>query len=161
MDEQPLRTIARLGVHIQQLFANATERNVGVVLSGSGTSGRLAYLCVRLWRAALPAQHRQSGLRYIIAGGDSALFTAREAVEDDCQAGVNTLLQACEGLSRVVFIGITCGLSAPFVAAQLTHCMDHPERFTPVLLGFNPPSLARYIYDLLLYKNEAYVYGIL
>lgn len=42
-----------------------------------------------------------------------------------------------------LFVGITCGLSAPFVASQLEFCRKQPERFCTVLLGFNPPELAR------------------
>ena len=53
------------------------------------------------------------------------------------------VFQACEGKERVLYIGITCGLSAPYVAGQLDYCMDNPGVFTPVLLGFNPVSLAR------------------
>ena len=51
--------------------------------------------------------------------------------------------QVSEGKSKVVFVGITCGLSAPFVAGQLEHCMDHADVFVPVLVGFNPAHLAR------------------
>ena len=46
-------------------------------------------------------------------------------------------------MKRVLFIGITCGLSAPFVAGQLNYCIQHSEVFVPVLLGFNPTALAR------------------
>uniref|UniRef100_A0A3Q2YZ76 Glucokinase regulator n=1 Tax=Hippocampus comes TaxID=109280 RepID=A0A3Q2YZ76_HIPCM len=49
----------------------------------------------------------------------------------------------CEGKKRVLFIGISCGLSAPFVAGQLEFCLRHPEVFTPVLIGFNPAHQAR------------------
>lgn len=53
--------------------------------------------------------------------------------------------QATKGKNRVLFIGITCGLSAPYVAGQLWHCMENLDVFTPVLLGFNPTGLARYV----------------
>ena len=29
------------------------------------------------------------------------------------------------------------------MAGQLDYCLDHGNRFTAVLLGFNPPSMAR------------------
>lgn len=51
----------------------------------------------------------------------------------------------CQGKSRVIFIGITCGLSAPYVAGQLQHCMENLDIFTPVLMGFNPVEQARLI----------------
>ncbi|MEQ2167056.1 hypothetical protein GOODEAATRI_000274 [Goodea atripinnis] len=48
-----------------------------------------------------------------------------------------------EGKKRVLFIGISCGLSAPFVAGQLDFCLQHPDVYTPVLVGFNPAHQAR------------------
>lgn len=48
-----------------------------------------------------------------------------------------------ESFEHVLFIGIKCGLSAPFVGGQLEHCLDNPQKFTPVLIGFNPVSMAR------------------
>ena len=41
-------------------------------------------------------------------------------------------------------MGITCGLSAPYVAGQLDFCMEHLDRFVPVLIGFNPVDSARW-----------------
>ena len=52
-------------------------------------------------------------------------------------------IQISEGHSRVLYIGLTCGMSAPYVAGQLDYCMQHPEKFTPVLIGFNPVERAR------------------
>uniref|UniRef100_A0A667WTB5 Glucokinase (hexokinase 4) regulator n=1 Tax=Myripristis murdjan TaxID=586833 RepID=A0A667WTB5_9TELE len=67
---------------------------------------------------------------YIIAGGDRCLL-------------VSGALQLCEGKRRVLFIGISCGLSAPFVAGQLDFCLQHLDVYTPVLVGFNPAFQAR------------------
>ena len=53
--------------------------------------------------------------------------------------------QLTTGKRKVVYIGITCGLSAPYVAGQLDYCMDHLDVFTPVVIGFNPTHLARYV----------------
>lgn len=62
----------------------------------------------------------------------------------DVMKWINSLLlQVSEGKKKVVFVGITCGLSAPYVAGQLEYCMDRSEVFTPVLIGFNPSHLAR------------------
>jgi len=58
-------------------------------------------------------------------------------------------MQACKGKERVLFIGITCGLSAPYVAGQLDYCMNNLDVFTPVLLGFNPITLSRYFVFIL------------
>ncbi|KAF6733374.1 Glucokinase regulatory protein [Oryzias melastigma] len=80
---------------------------------------------------------------YIIAGGDRALLSSQEAPEDDPELGMLSLQKVCEGKKRVLFIGVSCGLSAPFVAGQLDFCLQHPEVYTPVLLGFNPTHQAR------------------
>ena len=75
----------------------------------------------------------------------SALVASIEATEDDPVAGAAELQRVTESFERVLFIGITCGLSAPFVGGQLEYCLDHPEKFTPVLMGYNPVSMARKI----------------
>ncbi|XP_061561641.1 glucokinase regulatory protein [Phycodurus eques] len=114
-----------------------------VVLSGCGTSGRLAFLVVSGFNKALREMNHSEVYEYIIAGGDRALFSSQEAPEDDPHLGMRCLKKVCEGKKRVLFIGISCGLSAPFVAGQLDFCLRHPEVFTPVLLGFNPAHQAR------------------
>ena len=60
-------------------------------------------------------------------------------------AGATELRTASEGFERVLFIGITCGVSAPFVGGQLEYCLDNLHKFTPVLMGFNPVAMARRI----------------
>lgn len=44
-----------------------------------------------------------------------------------------------------MYIGITCGLSAPFIGAQIDWILDQEqqEKFVSVLMGFNPISVAR------------------
>jgi N-acetylmuramic acid 6-phosphate (MurNAc-6-P) etherase len=66
-----------------------------VVLSGCGTSGRLAFFTARSFNAAMVARGLPPCFRYICAGGDSALFVSREAPEDNWQAGVDRLQQVC------------------------------------------------------------------
>jgi N-acetylmuramic acid 6-phosphate (MurNAc-6-P) etherase len=106
-----------------------------IVLSGAGTSGRLAWLCAD-----------ESRIRYLSAGGEEALITAREGAEDnttDAKADLQRITEET-GASHVIYVGITCGLSAPYVAAQLAYAMEQGSaRFTPLLLGFNPIQLAR------------------
>uniref|UniRef100_A0A3B5MIF4 SIS domain-containing protein n=1 Tax=Xiphophorus couchianus TaxID=32473 RepID=A0A3B5MIF4_9TELE len=80
---------------------------------------------------------------YVIAGGDRALFSSQEAPEDDPTLGALRLkkvstIPCLRGKKRVLFIGVSCGLSAPFVAGQLDFCLRHPDVYTPVLVGFNP-----------------------
>ncbi|XP_052091066.1 glucokinase regulatory protein-like [Mytilus californianus] len=116
-----------------------------IVLSGCGTSGRIAFLIARNFNEVLRNSGREQCFRYLIAGRDKALFTSQEAPEDDPQCGIEMLKEVTEGRNRVLFIGITCGLSAPYVAGQLYYCMENLNIYTPVLLGFNPCNLARNI----------------
>ncbi|XP_046887450.1 glucokinase regulatory protein isoform X2 [Hypomesus transpacificus] len=114
-----------------------------VVLSGCGTSGRLAYLLATCFNRALRQQSQELQYCYIIAGGDRALLTSQEAPEDNPELGMLSLMKLCEGKRHVLFIGISCGLSAPFVAGQLDFCLQHPDVYVPVLVGFNPVCQAR------------------
>uniref|UniRef100_H2Z8J3 SIS domain-containing protein n=1 Tax=Ciona savignyi TaxID=51511 RepID=H2Z8J3_CIOSA len=118
-----------------------SESNNAIVLSGCGTSGRLAFMTARSFNQVVPGQK----FSYTIAGGDKALFTSQEAPEDDRNAGVQDLIRVTGGKEKVLFIGISVGLSAPYVAGQLDYCMDKLDKYTPVLVGFNPVNLARNI----------------
>ncbi|XP_060790527.1 glucokinase regulatory protein isoform X2 [Neoarius graeffei] len=91
----------------------------------------------------LASHHQKQIYWYIIAGGDKSLLTSQETVEDDPLLGALTLEKACAGKKHVLFFGISCGLSAPFVAGQLDFCLRNLESFTPVLIGFNPVDMAR------------------
>ncbi|XP_062863543.1 glucokinase regulatory protein isoform X2 [Trichomycterus rosablanca] len=113
-----------------------------IVLSGCGSSGRFAFLLMSFNRL-LASQHQNQIYSYIIAGGDKALLTSQEAPEDNPMLGALTLDKVCAGKKHVLFIGISCGLSAPFVAGQLDLCLKNLEIFTPVLIGFNPVHMAR------------------
>uniref|UniRef100_A0A665U4T3 SIS domain-containing protein n=1 Tax=Echeneis naucrates TaxID=173247 RepID=A0A665U4T3_ECHNA len=86
-----------------------------VVLSGCGTSGRLAFL-MSSFNRELKKLNQSLVYSYIIVS---------------------------EGKKQVLFIGISCGLSAPFVAGQLDFCLQHPEVYTPVMVGFNPTHQAK------------------
>lgn len=145
LDEGPRRAaedMARLWAdRIREAVPDARPT---VVLSGSGTSGRLAHLCATAFNRALARRGVPSVFGYLASGGDVALVAAQESAEDDAPAGVRDLLALVgEEGPRVVLVGVTCGLSAPYVAGQLAHCAARPDRFTPCVLGFNPPALAR------------------
>ncbi|XP_060583846.1 glucokinase regulatory protein-like [Ruditapes philippinarum] len=140
--EEMIKTIDDVSEHVIEMLQ---EDGSGlVVFSGCGTSGRLGFMVARTFNELQRERKRPEIFRYLIAGGDKALFTSQEAPEDDPHAGIEALKKISEGKDRVLYIGITCGLSAPFVAGQLEYCMDN-SKFVPVLLGFNPEHLARNI----------------
>jgi N-acetylmuramic acid 6-phosphate (MurNAc-6-P) etherase len=130
----------------EHMAAALRHDNGRVVLSGSGTSGRMAFLLCRAFNSRLVALGRPPACRYLCAGGDVALFSSREAPEDDWACGRDRLAAIVEEEARgapVVVVGITCGFSAPFVAGQLDYALQQPKHVVPVLLGFNPCERAR------------------
>jgi N-acetylmuramic acid 6-phosphate (MurNAc-6-P) etherase len=179
LDAAPLAALERLATHVRDALR---DPSAAVVLSGCGTSGRLAFFCARGFNHALREQRasklsrseeggesaaasatvsatartatagdapqlRVGPFLYTIAGGDRALIKSQESAEDDPQAGVRDLLALIGPadrpvFSRVVLIGISCGLSAAYVAGQLHYCVSDP-RCVPCVLGFNPPAQAR------------------
>ena len=129
-----------------------------VVMSGSGTSGRLGMLIARDLNASL----LQSGMvsmdslpfGYTISGGDAAILLSDELPEDDPITAVHDLHNCTLNNSNVCLIGITCGLSAPYVAGQVDYILDTIEqaegttkdnetRYSTIMMGFNPDVLAR------------------
>ena len=83
-----------------------------------------------------------------IAGGERALFAAAELAEDEAGKAVEDLVslerqhRGGRGWSRVLYVGITCGLSATYVGAQLEYALKTPH-YAAVLVGFNPVERAR------------------
>ncbi|XP_031147461.1 glucokinase regulatory protein isoform X1 [Sander lucioperca] len=141
LSKQVVETLMEVAKKVERILKD--PRDSVVVLSGCGTSGRLAFLITSTFNRALRELNQSSVYSYIIAGGDRALLSSQEAPEDDPEQGMLSLKKVCEGKKRVLFIGISCGLSAPFVAGQLDLCLQHPEVYTPVLVGFNPTHQAR------------------
>ncbi|CAM2070651.1 SIS domain-containing protein [Sulfidibacter corallicola] len=104
-----------------------------VVFGGAGTSGRLALQC-----AATSGKPQVHGL---LAGGMAAYFRAREGVEDSPAAGHADLVPYLADPGPAVYVGITCGLSAAYVAGQVAACLDRPDT-TVAVLGFTSPGTA-------------------
>ncbi|KAK7152554.1 hypothetical protein R3I93_010700 [Phoxinus phoxinus] len=136
-----IQTMVDVAKRVEMILRDPEESLI--VLSGCGTSGRIAFLLVTSFNEMLNAQRQKQICSYIIAGGDRALLTSQEAPEDDPGLGARMLEKVCAGKKEVLFIGISCGMSAPFVAGQLDFCLNHLDIFTPVLLGFNPVHMAR------------------
>jgi hypothetical protein len=105
---------------------------------------RIAWLCaVQLNR--LLARLRPGTapcFKYRVSGGDEALIVSKELPEDDPHLGASDLRDAVAGYDQSFVFGVTCGLSAPYVAGQIDAAMSIPG-CTAVLVGFNPIELAR------------------
>jgi N-acetylmuramic acid 6-phosphate (MurNAc-6-P) etherase len=116
--------------------AEVIRRGGCIALSGCGTSGRIAFLIARRFERLL---HRRV-VDYVIAGGDSALLLSDELPEDDPRLGAADMERAVRGRPAYV-IGVTCGLSAPYVAGQLADAVS--SGLPCAAIGFNPAELAR------------------
>lgn len=143
-DKEAITAMDRIAEKAAEMLQNSNG-DTAIVLSGCGTSGRLAFFLTRKFSQLAKAQRLSACYEYLIAGGDIALFTSQEAPEDNWKKGQEDLIEVSRNKKRVLFIGITCGLSAPYVAGQLDYCIKHSEIFIPVLLGFNPVHQARQI----------------
>ena len=66
-----------------------------------------------------------------------------ELVEDDAVTGKANLEKLAAPYDRVLYIGISVGLWAPYVAGQLDVANNNKDKYLPVVIGFNPPHLAR------------------
>ncbi|EFA79704.1 hypothetical protein PPL_07395 [Heterostelium album PN500] len=117
------------------------SREVDFVVSGAGTSGRLAYFLARSfakWTSLPNARYH-----YLIAGGDRALTVGVEGAEDDIEqarADINSIMRPN---AIVVYFGVTCGLSAPYVASQIARLLDCKSDHIINVVGFNPLERAR------------------
>ncbi|XP_071487786.1 glucokinase regulatory protein-like [Diadema antillarum] len=145
-DADVVDTIKRIAEKLVKVLESSGRW--AVVISGCGTSGRLAFFISTKMNGLMTRMGREPCCHYLIGGGVRALTHSVEAFEDSPGHGSKDLQElerslASQGCQRILFIGITCGLSAPYVAGQLDYCLEHAEQYTPVLLGFNPVSLAK------------------
>jgi N-acetylmuramic acid 6-phosphate (MurNAc-6-P) etherase len=141
------RCVGTASLRIQT--ASASRGKVLFLFSGCGTSGRYAFQCARALEEAVsrcsPSAASHVAFDFTIAGGDISIVASQELPEDDPAAGERDLNAAVarHAPDHVVFFGITCGLSAPYVAGQINATMEKPEFYTSVLIGFNHPAMAR------------------
>ena len=103
-----------------KVAATGAPAKVAIVFTGCGTSGRVGFLVARRFNAMLRARgHEGTAFRYLISGGDSALLLSDELPEDDPVTGAAELQAVVDAHHATLLVGITCGLSAPYVAGQL------------------------------------------
>ena len=139
-DSETLITLARLAYIAGKILSNPRGC---VVMSGAGTSGRLAMFTARAFNQKQTDPQAPQQFRYTMAGGSQALIQAQEGAEDDAVQSVRDLEEAAAGFDEVFYIGITCGMSAPYIAGQLEHMLNGRMKGHAVLMGFNPVEMAR------------------
>lgn len=140
MDEEILEKLAHAGWLFSRHLANPKS---SIVFSGAGTSGRLAHILALEYNRVLRDRGLPEVFKGLIAGGEPALIQAQESAEDDPELAVKDLKKVLgEETEQGLYVGITCGLSAPYVAAQLDYVGGN-KSFHSIVLGFNPASGAR------------------
>ncbi len=103
-----------------------------LVYLGAGTSGRLGVLdASEAPPTFLTPPERVVGL---IAGGDRALRTSSEGLEDDPDGAIPEL-EALELTPRDTVIGVAAGGSTPYVRGGLRWCRARNDRGRPGCLG--------------------------
>lgn len=146
--EKVARQMSRLLEKQKGNKANKTQ----CVFSGCGTSGRIAFLTAR--RYNMFWQHfngsvEQKPFNYLMAGGDAALLLSDEMPEDDPHLGAKQVedIHKTSGVNGTYLIGVTCGISAPYVAGQLDYFLNfkskNGDQSGAAVLGFNPYYLSR------------------
>ncbi len=113
-----------------------------IIITGAGTSGRLAMLVCRTFNYMLEDLGEEPVFDYLIAGTNKALIKAQEGAEDDPHQAVVELKEKVGSAKHVAFVGITCGFSAPYIAGQLDYTSKQKGYFS-VFLGFNPVERGR------------------
>ncbi|UPR00661.1 glucokinase regulatory protein [Chloropicon primus] len=115
-----------------------------VVFSGAGTSGRLCWAACELMKDLAKLSNAEIRCECSLAGGNRAFKKAVEHAEDDeasASAALDQIVAANglnegEGPSNIILVGVTCGMSATWVASQIGRTLDLGGK--AVLLGFTP-----------------------
>lgn len=139
LDEEIVEKIALTALRLSRHLKNPKS---AVVISGAGTSGRIANLVSTQFNRYLREHNMPEVFRPLIAGGAEALIQAQESAEDSAAIALKDFKEALGEADGGMYFGITCGLSATYVAAQLDYIGGHAE-FNSVVIGFNPVSMAR------------------
>ena len=152
LDEEIIFKIEKGASILAKVIKNREGR---IIISGCGTSGRIACLTCVYVNRVLKNNGFKECCEYVCSGGDGSLVLSNEFHEDDPFVGANDLKEKLNGVSgEIVFIGVTCGLSAPYVAGQIDYLLhkksclrtndNHDiDNINIILIGFNPVALAR------------------
>ncbi|KAM9200951.1 LOW QUALITY PROTEIN: glucokinase regulatory protein [Dugong dugon] len=139
--ESILTTMVQVAGKVQKVLK---EPEGGLVVpSGGGSSGRMAFFMSVSFNQLMKGLRQKPLYTYLIAGDDRSVVASREGTEDSALHRIEELKKVAAGKKRVIVIGMSVGLSAPFVAGQMDYCVDNPAVFLAVLVGFNPVSMAR------------------
>ena len=130
LDDTFVEELERTSIACANLITKSDDAKI--IMTGCGTSGRIAFLTARRYNLLL----KEVGVSndyfgYACAGGDSALLLSDELPEDDPLAGVADLQKASNSSTHTMLVGVTCGISAPYVAGQVAHMLERQIGETP------------------------------
>jgi N-acetylmuramic acid 6-phosphate etherase len=119
-DRKVLTAVARERdriAHGVEIIAGALRRGGRLVFAGAGTSGRLGVL----ESAEMPPTFGLSPriVRAVMAGGQNAVFRAKEGVEDNYEEG-NRSIGRLRPTNRDVVVGVSASGMTPFVRGALS-----------------------------------------
>ncbi|XP_023367588.1 glucokinase regulatory protein [Otolemur garnettii] len=115
--ESILTTMVQVAGKVQEVLK---EPDGGlVVLSGGGTSGRMAFLMSVSFNQLMKGLGQKPLYTYLIAGGDRSVVASREGTEDSALHGIEELKKVAAGKKKVIVIGISVGLSSPHLCVSL------------------------------------------
>jgi N-acetylmuramic acid 6-phosphate etherase len=103
--------------HGIEIVAQALRKGGRIILVGAGTSGRLGVLEA----AEMPPTFGTPGrlVQAVMAGGQDAVFRAKEGVEDNYEEGARSVARL-RPTKRDVIIGVSASGVTPFVRGALT-----------------------------------------
>src|SRR5918996_3121369 len=103
--------------HGIEIITQALRKGGRVIFVGAGTSGRLGVVEA----SEMPPTFgtRPARVQAIMAGGQSAVFRAKEGVEDNYEEGARSIARLRLGKKDVV-IGVSASGMTPFVRGALT-----------------------------------------
>ncbi|MEX2271318.1 MAG: N-acetylmuramic acid 6-phosphate etherase [Vicinamibacterales bacterium] len=111
--------------HGVEIITSAVRKGGRIVLVGAGTSGRLGVVEA----AEMPPTFGTSPamVQAIMAGGQSAVFKAREGVEDNYEEG-SRAISRLRVTKKDVIIGVSASGMTPFVRGALTRARKASAR---------------------------------
>ncbi|EHB06163.1 Glucokinase regulatory protein [Heterocephalus glaber] len=133
--ESVLTTMLQVAGKVQEVLK---EPDGGlVVLSGGGTSSRMAFLMSVSFNQLMTGLGQKPLYTYLIAGGDRSVVASREGKEDSALHGIEELKKVAAGKKRVIVIGISAGLSALGFPEERALCPEGKRNEPPSLRGAN------------------------
>uniref|UniRef100_H0X061 Glucokinase regulator n=1 Tax=Otolemur garnettii TaxID=30611 RepID=H0X061_OTOGA len=139
--ESILTTMVQVAGKVQEVLK---EPDGGlVVLSGGGTSGRMAFLMSVSFSFLLLGVTPPPIKTELRTGLARSVVASREGTEDSALHGIEELKKVAAGKKKVIVIGISVGLSPPFQGGACGLVSGRPSHIPRVVGAFLPGAQRR------------------